>query len=102
MLTSPPSAISLGAVVGLVYSGSMAAAISIVLVMRGVEVIGPTRASSTQMLVPFGAVLLGFVFLQEPILLGQIVGGLIIVVGLWLTRQRSIGSPLSMLRRRAS
>jgi drug/metabolite transporter (DMT)-like permease len=100
MLASPPTAISLGAVVGVVYSGSLAAAISIVLVMHGVSVIGPTRASSTQMLVPFGAVVLGAVFLREPILVGQIAGGLIIVVGLWMTRQRSIS--LSLPRRRAS
>jgi drug/metabolite transporter (DMT)-like permease len=72
----------------------MAAAISIALVMHGVSVIGPTRASSTQMLVPFGAVVLGAVFLREPILIGQIAGGLIIVAGLLLTRRRSIGLPL--------
>ncbi len=100
MLVSPPADITLGVVIGLLYSGSMAAGVSIVLVMHGVSVIGPTRASSTQMLVPFGAVVLGFVFLREPILLGQIVGGLVIVVGLWLTRQRSVG--MSLLRRRAS
>ena len=88
VLLSPPASITLGVVVALVYSGSMAAAVSIVLVMHGVSVIGPTRASSTQMLVPFGAVVLGAVFLSERILPGQIVGGVIIVIGLWLTRQR--------------
>ena len=88
MLTAPPAVITLGVVVSVVYSGSMAAAISIVVVMHGVSVIGPMRASSTQMLVPFGAVVLGAVFLREPILLGQIAGGIIIVIGLWLTRRR--------------
>jgi drug/metabolite transporter (DMT)-like permease len=100
MLVSPPAGINLGVVVGVVYSGSMAAAVSIVLVLHGVSVIGPTRASSTQMLVPFGAVVLGFVFLGEPILAGQIAGGVIIVLGLWLTRQRSIRLPLAFGRPR--
>ncbi len=91
ILLSPPPDVTLGVVVGVVYSGSMAAAISIVLVMHGVAVIGPTRASSTQLLVPFGAVVLGAVFLAEPILLGQIAGGIIIVAGLLLTRRTSLG-----------
>lgn len=104
VLVAPPTALTLPVVAGVVYSGSMAAAVSIVLVMHGVHVIGPTRASSAQLLVPFGAVVLGAVFLGEPILAGQIAGGLIIVSGLWLAGQghlRRLGGAAVLGRHRA-
>lgn len=90
VLTAPPAAISAAVVVGIVYSGSVAAAIANVLVFRAVWIVGPTRASATQFLVPAGAVVLGAVFLAEQVSIGQVVGGVIIVLGLWLTRRPSV------------
>jgi drug/metabolite transporter (DMT)-like permease len=49
-------------------------------------VIGPTRTAAYQFLVPALAVVLAAIFLSEPIRLGQIVGGIVIVAGVLITR----------------
>lgn len=78
------------AVVALVFSGVLAAALANVFVMRAIALIGPTKVVATQFLVPAGAVVLGAVFLAEPVGLGQVVGGAVIVLGVWITRRRAI------------
>ena len=57
-----------------------------VVVMNGVKVVGPTRTAAMQFLVPALAVVLAAVFLDEPIRAGQVVGGVVIVAGVLLTR----------------
>jgi drug/metabolite transporter (DMT)-like permease len=73
----------LGAVL---YSGFLAAGVSNVVVQNGIRVVGPTRTAAYQFLVPALAVLLAAAFLAEPIRPGQIVGGLVIVAGVLITR----------------
>jgi drug/metabolite transporter (DMT)-like permease len=46
--------------------------------------------TAMQFLVPAGAVILGALFLQEPVGPAQVVGGAIIVLGVWLTRRPSV------------
>ena len=82
----------LGAVL---YSGFLAAGISNVIVSNGIKVVGPTRTSAYQFLVPALAVVLAYVFLSEPIRPGQVVGGLIIVAGVLITRG---GAPFRVTR----
>ena len=82
----------LGAVL---YSGFLAAGVSNVVVQNGIRVIGPTRTAAYQFLVPALAVLLAALFLAEPIRLGQVVGGLIIVGGVLVTRG---GVPFRIVR----
>jgi drug/metabolite transporter (DMT)-like permease len=77
----PPEAI--GAVL---YSGFLAAGVSNVIVQNGVKVIGPTRTSAYQFLVPALAVVFAAIFLLEPIRLGQVIGGVVIVAGVLITR----------------
>jgi drug/metabolite transporter (DMT)-like permease len=77
----PPAAI--GAVL---YSGFLAAGVSNVVVQNGVKVIGPTRTSAYQFLVPALAVVLAALVLSEPIRPGRVAGGLIIVLGVLITR----------------
>lgn len=72
---------------GVVYSGTMAAGLANLFVWNAIRYIGPTRATVTQFLVPPGAVLLGALFLAEPVGLPQILGGAVIVLGLWIGRQ---------------
>jgi len=60
-----------------------------------VKVVGPTRTAALQFLVPALAVLLAFLFLQEPIRPGQVVGGLVIVGGVLITRG---GLPFRVIR----
>jgi drug/metabolite transporter (DMT)-like permease len=85
---APPITVEIvGAVL---YSGLLAAGISNVIVMNGIKVIGPTRTAALQFLVPALAVVFAAMFLAEPIRPGQIVGGVVIVVGVLLTRWRAV------------
>ncbi|HET9754922.1 MAG TPA: DMT family transporter [Candidatus Limnocylindrales bacterium] len=77
-------------VLAIVYSGVLAAAVANVVVFNGVRLLGPTRVITLQSFVPPMAVVLAFVFLQEPIRPAQVVGGLIIVLGVALTRRASV------------
>ena len=74
-------------VLAIVYSGVLAAAVANVVVFNGVRLLGPTRVITLQSFVPPMAVVMAFVFLGEPIRPAQVVGGLIIVFGVALTRR---------------
>jgi drug/metabolite transporter (DMT)-like permease len=82
----------LGAVL---YSGFLAAGISNVVVQNGIRVVGPTRTAAYQFLVPALAVVLAAIFLAEPIRPGQVVGGLVIIAGVLITRG---GLPFRVVR----
>jgi drug/metabolite transporter (DMT)-like permease len=90
VLAAPPSTFPVTAIIGLLYSGVLAAGVANVLVFNAVKLIGPTRASAMQLLVPAGAVSLGAVFLGEPVGPAQVVGGVIIVLGVAVTRRASV------------
>jgi drug/metabolite transporter (DMT)-like permease len=98
----------LSIVFAVAYSGILAAAIANVIVFNGVRLLGPTRITAMQSLTPALAVILAYIFLSEPIRVGQVIGGVIIVAGVALTRfgarrpgrpsRRSLSRP-AMLRR---
>jgi drug/metabolite transporter (DMT)-like permease len=76
-----------GSVAGAVlYSGMLSAGMANVIVSNGIRLVGPTRAAAYQFLVPALAVVLAYLFLAEPIRPGQILGGVVIVVGVLATR----------------
>jgi drug/metabolite transporter (DMT)-like permease len=79
-------------VLAVAYSGVLAAAVANVVVFNGVRLLGPTRVITLQSFVPPMAVVLAFLFLHEPIRPAQVVGGLIIVLGVALTR-RAVARP---------
>ena len=79
-------AITPGIVGAVLYAGLLAAGVSNVIVMNGIKVVGPTRTAALQFLVPALAVVFAAIFLNEAIRPGQVVGGLIIVAGVVLTR----------------
>jgi drug/metabolite transporter (DMT)-like permease len=89
-VTSPPASIPPAAIAGVLYSGALAAGIANVLVFNAIRVVGPARTSTMQLLVPAGAVLLGAVFLGEPIAAAEAVGGVIIVLGVAMTRRATV------------
>ncbi len=89
-LTAPPADVPPAALAAVVYSGALAAGTANVLMFNAVRLVGPTRASSMQLLVPAGAVLLGALFLAEPVGPAQLVGGAVIVLGVATTRRASI------------
>lgn len=74
-----------------VYSGVFAAALANIVIFNGVRLLGPTRITTIQALVPAMAVVLASVFLGEPIRPAQVLGGAIIVGGVALTRLRPRG-----------
>ncbi len=80
------SHVSVGAVGGFFYASIFAAGVANVLVFRAIRLLGPTRITAYQFLVPFIAVLLGAAFLAEPVRSAQLLGGLVIVAGVALTR----------------
>ncbi len=73
----------------IVYSGLLSAGISNVVVLNGVKVVGPTRTAALQYLIPALAVVLAAIFMAEAIRPGQVLGGLVIVAGVVLTRSSS-------------
>jgi drug/metabolite transporter (DMT)-like permease len=90
MATPPIGPDLLGAIV---YSGLLAAGISNVIVLNGVKLVGPTRTAALQFLVPALAVVFAAIFLTEPIRAGQILGGVVIVAGVLLTRRSRTSVP---------
>jgi len=86
----PPGEVTPAALAGVLYSGALAAGISNVIVFNAIRYVGPTRVTSTQFLVPAGAVVLGALLLSEPVGLAQVLGGAVIVAGVWLTRRPSV------------
>jgi len=84
--TVNPAAVGANEVIAIVYSGTLAAGIGNVVVLYGVGLLGPTRVTALQTLVPALAVILAFLILAEPIRPGQVLGGAIILVGVALTR----------------
>ena len=86
-----------GVLVAVLYSGFLAAGVSNVLVSNGIRVVGPTRTAAYQFLVPALAVVLAFLFLAEPIRVGQVIGGLVIIGGVLITRG---GLPFRVVRAR--
>ena len=88
--TSPPPPVSIAVVAGILFSGAFAAGIANVFVFNAIRLLGPTRVTVSQFLVPAGAVLLGVLLLGEPLGIAQVAGGAVIVFGVWLTRRPSI------------
>jgi drug/metabolite transporter (DMT)-like permease len=101
LLTAPPTSVPATAFLGMAYSGIIAAGIANVLVFNAIRLVGPTRASAMQLLVPAGAVALGAIVLAEPVGTWQVVGGAIIVLGVSLTRRAGVAPAAIRARTRA-
>jgi drug/metabolite transporter (DMT)-like permease len=85
---------------GLAFSATVAAGVANVLVFAAIRLLGPTRITAYQFLVPFIAVLLGSAFLAEAIRIEQILGGIVIVLGVAITRTDRITAFGGWLRTR--
>jgi drug/metabolite transporter (DMT)-like permease len=71
---------------GLAFSAFIAAGVANVAVFSAIRLLGPTRISAYQFLVPFSAVVLAAAFLAEPVRIGQLIGGAVIILGVVITR----------------
>lgn len=74
-------------IAALAYSGLLSSALGNVVVFWGVALLGPTRITNLQFLPPALAIVFAFVFLGDPILPTQVLGGLVIVGGVLLARR---------------
>ena len=71
---------------GLLFSAFIPAGIANVVVFNAIKLLGPTRITAYQFLVPFMAVLMGAAFLSEPIRVDQLLGGAVIILGVLIAR----------------
>jgi drug/metabolite transporter (DMT)-like permease len=81
--------IGAAAVASVLYSAFLSAGVSNVVVFHGIWLLGPTRVTAFQFLVPAIAVVLAAVFLGDPIRPTQVIGGAVIVLGVIVTRSGS-------------
>jgi drug/metabolite transporter (DMT)-like permease len=95
------SGVGLDAWGGLAFSAFIPAGLANVMVFSAIRLLGPTRITAYQFLVPFIAVLLGAAFLAEPVRIGQLLGGVVIVLGVVVTRSDRLTAFGGWLRERA-
>jgi drug/metabolite transporter (DMT)-like permease len=77
----------------LAYSGLLSSALGNVVVFWGISLLGPTRITNLQFLPPALAIVFAAIFLGDPILPSQVLGGLVIVAGVLLARRSRGGRP---------
>ena len=85
-----PAHVSLGTLGLLAYCALLPAAAANVVVFAAIKVLGPTRVMLFQFLVPAFAVIMAAFFLGEAIVPGQILGGVVIVLGILVARSRRL------------
>jgi drug/metabolite transporter (DMT)-like permease len=79
------SLIGAGVWLAFLYS-SLQTSLANVVVFQGVKLLGPTRVTAYQFLIPLFAVILAALILAEPIRPNQVLGGIVIVAGILVTR----------------
>ncbi len=87
---------------GLVFSAFIPAGIANVVVFSAIRLVGPTRVTAYQFLVPFLAVLMGAIFLTEPVRVDQLLGGVVIVLGVAISRVDRVTAFGGWLRERSA
>ena len=60
------------------------------MLFSAIKILGPTRVMLFQFLVPAFAVIMAAFFLGEAIVIGQVVGGAVIVLGILIARSRRL------------
>ena len=89
LVTGDVSGFGLPILLAIGYAGLLAAGLSNVVVFHGLKLLGPTRVTAFQALVPAFAVVLAAIFLGEAIRPFQVVGGAVILAGVALVRRGS-------------
>jgi drug/metabolite transporter (DMT)-like permease len=92
LTTFDPSHIHASTIGLFLFCTLLAAAAANVVMFEAVKVLGPTRAMFFQFLVPAFAVVLAALFLGEAIVVGQVVGGAVIVLGILVSRSRLLAA----------
>jgi len=87
LATTDLAAVAPIVILAILYSGTVAAGIANVVIFHAVKLLGPTRVTALQFLVPPLAVVMAAIFLGESIRPIQVVGGAIILAGVALLRR---------------
>lgn len=78
-------------------SGSLSTGVAIAVWNTAIQKLGASHTAAFNNLVPFVAVVAGFLILDDPLFLAQLIGGILIIAGLAVMRRaratRSISSP---------
>jgi drug/metabolite transporter (DMT)-like permease len=90
LVTTDFAGFGLPALLAIVYSGTLSAGFANVVVVQGLKMLGPTQVTALQALVPALAVALAAIFLGEAIRPLQVVGGLVILAGVFLVRRGAL------------
>jgi drug/metabolite transporter (DMT)-like permease len=85
---------------GLAFSAFLPAGVANVVVFNAIRLVGPTRITAYQFLVPFMAVILGAAFLSEGVRVDQLLGGVVIVLGVAISRTDRVTAFGGWLRER--
>jgi drug/metabolite transporter (DMT)-like permease len=102
LATADIHGVGLAILLAIAYSGMLAAGLANVVVFHGLKLLGPTRVTALQSLVPALAVVLAAIFLGEAIRPAQVIGGVVILAGVALLRRgawpgrptaRALGGP---------
>jgi drug/metabolite transporter (DMT)-like permease len=70
----------------LLFSAFVSVGVANVVTLHGVRLLGPTRVTNYQFLTPFITLVMAALLIDEPILPGQVVGGLVIGLGILVAR----------------
>jgi drug/metabolite transporter (DMT)-like permease len=87
-----PSHIHAGTIGLFLFCTLLAAAAANVVMFEAIKILGPTRTMLFQFLVPAFAVVLASFFLGEAIVIGQVIGGGVIVLGILVSRSRLLAA----------
>ncbi len=90
VLAQDYGAVTLGGWAALVYSVFFSLVITNVLWFGAIQAGGAARATAVMPIQPFLGALFAYVLLGETVTLLQIAGGVVVVVGIWLTRRRAL------------
>lgn len=77
----------LGAIMGLLYLGVLASAVAFYWYYLGIKVIGSAQAVIFMNFSPVFATILGAIILNEPITLALVIGGILVLIGIYLTNK---------------
>ena len=80
---------TLGALVGIAYVSTMPSVVAQICYIRGVELIGGSRAGVFMHLIPLFGAVLAILFLGEHLYLYHLAGFALILTGVWLASRRS-------------
>ena len=74
-------------VAAVAYSSLLSSALGNLVVFWGISLLGPTRVTNLQFLPPALAIAFAAIFLGDPVLASQVVGGLVILAGILVARR---------------